>query len=252
MSKSLNGDQPDICLKSNIFREYHLLSADGLIQLDFKTACNIFRLDENRFNEISRKLGLLYISGSITFGNVCMANNPEVRPEFRQTFSSSDLLSYIYAVLHSSSYNANFGKLPHSGIPQIPFPEAETFWQWVEYGRQLRQIHLLKLPEINQSTTNFPKEGDNMVTRKMTITSPGWESDNSSKTTGRIWINDRQYFDNIPPQIWDFFIGSFRPAKKWLKDRHGSVLSKEDIRHFQKITIAIAEIRRLIKEINSD
>jgi hypothetical protein len=62
-------------------------------------------------------------------------------------------------------------------------------------------------------------------------------------------------FDFVP-QIsfkiitWEFYIGGYQPAQKWLKDRKGRVLSYEDIQHYQKIIVALAETDRLMKEID--
>ena len=36
---------------------------------------------------------------------------------------------------------------------------------------------------------------------------------------GRVYINDTQYFDNVPKTVWNFYIGGYQPAQKWLKDR---------------------------------
>jgi hypothetical protein len=48
----------------------------------------------------------------------------------------------------------------------------------------------------------------------------------------------------------DNFIGGYQPAQKWLKDRKGRVLSYDDIQHYQKIIVALAETDRLMKEID--
>lgn len=40
---------------------------------------------------------------------------------------------------------------------------------------------------------------------------------------------------------WDFQIGGYQPAQKWLKDRKGRALSWDDIRHYQKIIKILAE-----------
>jgi hypothetical protein len=48
----------------------------------------------------------------------------------------------------------------------------------------------------------------------------------------------------------EFYIGGYQPAQKWLKDRKGRVLSYEDIQHYQKIVVALAETGKLIKEID--
>jgi len=34
---------------------------------------------------------------------------------------------------------------------------------------------------------------------------------------------------------WEFYIGGYQPAQKWLKDRKGRELSYDDIQHYQKI-----------------
>jgi len=65
-----------------------------------------------------------------------------------------------------------------------------------------------------------------------------------------LWINDQQYFKGIPLNTWEFYIGGYQPAQKWLKDRKGRVLSFEDIMHYQKIIVALTETERIMKEID--
>ena len=67
---------------------------------------------------------------------------------------------------------------------------------------------------------------------------------------GRIWINETQYFENIPLAAWEFYIGGYQPAQKWLKDRKGRTLNFDDILHYQKIIVALSETNRLMKEID--
>ncbi|MEY2829315.1 MAG: hypothetical protein RIQ33_1173, partial [Bacteroidota bacterium] len=67
---------------------------------------------------------------------------------------------------------------------------------------------------------------------------------------GKVWINPTQYFENVPKSAWEFFIGGYQPAQKWLKDRKGIELSFEDIIHYQKIIVALTETDRLMKEID--
>ena len=68
--------------------------------------------------------------------------------------------------------------------------------------------------------------------------------------TGKVYINETQYFNNVPEVAWNFYIGGYQPAQKWLKDRKGRKLEFEDIIHYQKIIVAITETDRLMKEIN--
>ena len=72
----------------------------------------------------------------------------------------------------------------------------------------------------------------------------------SAHQLGTVWINDEQYFDGVPLIAWNFYIGGYQPAQKWLKDRKGRVLNFEDILHYQKIIVALTETARIMMEID--
>jgi very-short-patch-repair endonuclease len=74
--------------------------------------------------------------------------------------------------------------------------------------------------------------------------------DKTKKQTGKVYINDTQYFDNVPQIAWEFYIGGYQPAQKWLKDRKERKLEFDDILHYQKIIVALSETDRLMKEID--
>lgn len=167
------------------------------------------------------------------------------------TFAPLDILDYIYAVLHSPTYRQKYKEFLKIDFPRVPYPkDKETFWQLVELGGELRQIHLLESPKVEASITQYPNDGDNIITRKQTEASPGLKLAHPAAPTGQVWINDRQYFDGVPVIAWEFYIGGYQPAQKWLKDRVGRQLSFEDILHYQKIIVALTETDRLMKIID--
>ena len=53
----------------------------------------------------------------------------------------------------------------------------------------------------------------------------------------------------MPEIAWNFYIGGYQPAQKWLKDRRGRSLSFDDITHYQKIIKILVETDRIMKEI---
>lgn len=83
----------------------------------------------------------------------------------------------------------------------------------------------------------YPVDGDNVVIK------PKFEN-------GKVFINDTQYFNNVPQIAWEFYIGGYQPAQKWLKDRKDRKLEFEDILHYQKIIVTLFETDRLMKEID--
>ncbi len=64
----------------------------------------------------------------------------------------------------------------------------------------------------------------------------------------RVFINKDQYFEGVNPKAWEFCIGGYQVCEKWLKDRRGRELSYDDIRHYQKVVVALAETIRLMHE----
>lgn len=54
----------------------------------------------------------------------------------------------------------------------------------------------------------------------------------------------------MPEKAWNFYIGGYQPAEKWLKDRRDRTLSVDEIRHYQKIIVALMETDRLMQEID--
>jgi hypothetical protein len=122
----------------------------------------------------------------------------------------------------------------------------------VKLGGEIRQIHLLESPTVEQYITQYPEDGNNKVGKIF--------FEKTSETLGRVYINYEktpplgvgglQYFDNVPQVAWEFYIGGYQPAQKWLKDRKDRKLEFDDILHYQKIIVAISETDRLMKKID--
>ena len=70
------------------------------------------------------------------------------------------------------------------------------------------------------------------------------------ETNERVLINEDQYFEGVPGAEWEFRMGGYQVLDKWLKDRRGRGLSSSDVRHYQRIVVALSETRRLMHEID--
>ena len=200
------------------------LYQDTISQISIQSAARIPNLNIEIIRKLSENLGLTF--------------TPE-KETTKNTFSPIDILDYIYAVLHSPTYREKYKEFLKIDFPRIPYPKDQnTFWQLVNLGCKLRQIHLLESSEVNKFITQYPVNGDNAV-------------DKVNYKDCKVYINDTQYFANVPEIAWNFYIGGYQPAQKWLKDRKGRELSFEDILHYQKIIVALTETDRLMKEINN-
>jgi predicted helicase len=213
---------------------YHVNNGQQSIEDEAERTPN---LDKKIVKAIEAKLGL-------TFTNE--------KESTKGTFAPIDILDYIYAVLHSPIYRDKYKEFFKIDFPRVPYPkDTTTFWQLVKLGGEIRQIHLLEAPQTENYITTYPADGDNIVTRKMSKNNIGFELTNEEKQTGKVWINDEQYFDGVPHVAWNFYIGGYQPAQKWLKDRRERELSFDDILHYQKIIVALSETDRLMKEVDT-
>lgn len=156
------------------------------------------------------------------------------------------VFDYIYGVLHCPAYRETYAEFLKIDFPRVPFPSSpETFRDISEKGEALRRLHLMEDEAVGATPYRF--DGQGPEGQDGVVDKPRYEN-------GRIYINGKgdggQYFDDIPPVAWDFPIGGYQPAQKWLKDRKGRTLSWDDILHYQKIIKILAETDRIMKEIS--
>ena len=164
------------------------------------------------------------------------AYEDEQRPN---AFSPEDLLDYIYAVLHSPGYRETYRELLKTDFPRAPFPaDKKQFRALVKLGAELRALHLMKSEKLNKLTTAYPQTGDNIVRQV-------------AREKDKVRINKTQYFAEIPEAAWRFHIGGFQPAQKYLKERKDRKLAPDEIRHYQKIIVALVETAKIMQKIDA-
>ena len=164
--------------------------------------------------------------------------NPQIVQEIESKVGETtpeSIFDYIYGILHSPSYREKYREFLKIDFPRVPYPEnKEKFEYYRKYGEQLRKLHLMI--DGPQSEVMFPVAGDCMVEKIV------YDKE-------RVYINKTQYFDNVPQVAWNFYIGGYQPAQKYLKDRKGRVLSVDEVKHYEKIITVLCETDRIMHEI---
>lgn len=196
-------------------------------QSAFESAVRVPNLNMEIVNKIATDMGLFFAPEE-SKGTTVETNQ----------LTPLNILDYIYAVLHSPKYREKYKEFLKIDFPRVPYPkDQKTFFDLVELGSQLREIHLLENPIVNKYITQYPEDGDNVVTKPL-------------YKDGKVYINDTQFFANVPEVAWNFYIGGYQPAQKWLKDRKGRELSYEDILHYQRIIVALKETDGIMGRID--
>lgn len=97
-------------------------------------------LNPEIINKVADSLNLQFISDKEREGNVCFVNSNELRHEFRQSFTSIDLLDYCYAILHSA-----INEISEINSVRIPITsDSSAFWKLVKHGSELGREDSLK------------------------------------------------------------------------------------------------------------
>jgi predicted helicase len=170
---------------------------------------------------------------------------PDGQGNLKNTFGPEDVFHYAYAVFHSPTYRSRYAEFLKIDFPRLPLTRDKAlFARLVELGRELVGLHLLE--NVPAPQANYPQPGDNLVTR----TGKSAYKPPTSEAPARVFVNDSQYFDNVPPEVWGFYVGGYQVCEKWLKDRKGRRLSYDDIEHYRKITEALRQTLRITEEID--
>lgn len=158
-------------------------------------------------------------------------------------FGSPDefhIFDYIYGALQCPAYLNAYAVFLKEDFPRIPKPSSPNeFWHVSRKGGQLRKLHLLKDPILNNLPITLTGKGKGIVEH------PRYQN-------GRISINQSQGFDGVPEDVWNCYVGGFQVAQKWLKSRKGRELTLNDIKHYQRILKILDETIRIRNSIIMD
>jgi predicted helicase len=160
--------------------------------------------------------------------------------DLAKTLGPEDIFHYAYAVFHSPEYRSRYAEFLKIDFPRLPLTgNLGLFRALAKLGRELVAVHLLESPMLDKPRTEFIG-GRNPEVEKVSY----------SKNT--VWIDKAQTvgFRGVPEEVWNFHIGGYQVCEKWLKDRKGRRLSKDDITHYHKIVIALSETIRIMSEID--
>lgn len=176
--------------------------------------------------ELSEKLGLSFV--------------PDGTGDLAETFGPEDVFHYAYAVFHSPAYRERYAEFLKRDFPRLPLTsERGLFTALAGKGAELVGLHLMTSPILDRLITRFPEGGDNVV-----------EKVRYDTANNRVHINGAQYFEGVSEETWGFRVGGYQVLDKWLKDRRGRALTSADVRHYQRIVVALTETRRLMREID--
>ncbi len=124
-----------------------------------------------------------------------------------------DIFHYIYAVLHNPKYREKYELNLKRDFPRIPF--YNDFNQWVNWGKQLMELHL-----NYESISPYPLTIINVgVNGRSPLQSTPKTKLKADKTKGQIIIDEEAILENVPNIAWEYQLGN-RSAIEWILDQY--------------------------------
>jgi len=159
--------------------------------------------------------------------NIASTILEKFRSHFGIQIKPEEIFHYIYAVLYSNIYRSRYAEFLKMDFPRIPFTsDVGLFQQMADLGRRLADLHLLRAKELETPLARFQGHGNGRVEKVI-------------YKEGRVYINQSQYFEPVPLEVWSYQIGGYQVCSKWLKDRKGRILSLDEIKKYCQIVTAL-------------
>lgn len=157
-------------------------------------------------------------------------------------------------MLHSPAYRARYADYLKNDFARIPLPGSRALFEaLVPVGTELVALHLLDADALailkDPKGIRLAGSGEARVAHK-----PEYDA-----KLGRLTINTTRWFESVPQVAWDFHVGGYQPAQKWLKDRaakggkkasDGRILTDDDILHYRRMISALTRTAEVMPKID--
>jgi len=213
-------------------RAYPLHIYEGPLSFDLRRRDSVERDSKHKKHNLNPKF-LRNLAGRLQLPQSGMHDVPD-------GLTAEDIFHYAYAVFHSPGYRDRYAEFLRSDFPRLPLTgKLGLFRELARLGGKLTGLHLMESARLAEPITQF------IGGRNPKIEKVLW-----SRNT--VWLDKPQTagFYGVPESVWNCHIGGYQVCEKWLKDRKGRTLTKDDIAHYQKIVVALQETIRLMEEID--
>lgn len=160
------------------------------------------------------------------------------------TISKEDIFHYTYAVLHNPAYRIKYELNLKRSLPRLPF--YVNFNQWVNWGKQLMDLHInYETVEVYPLTRiDFPldesRDANHVSTPKVRL--------KADKDKGMIILDDITRLSGIPKIAWEYCLSN-RSALEWILEQYKEKKPKDPTVAAQFNTYRFADYKEQIIDL---
>lgn len=207
----------DIFVAKNIIDSHYIGSktyiAPFILNIDEFTNEKIYNINENVAQTLTQNL------------------NRKIEPK--------DIFDYCYGILNNPQYIKENNDFLIRDCPRIPIIENEImFKKYVEYGSQLRELHLMK----------------NNIQKELTLEccNNNLLIENVKYQNGKLNINKETSILGITEDVYNYYLGGYQVIDKWLKSHKGENLTIDSFNHIKKIVGIIEETIKIQEKLEKE
>jgi hypothetical protein len=163
---------------------------------------------------------------------------------YKKKFGSRELtpehiLHYCYGILHCNFYRDTYAEFLKFDFPRIPFTgNHKLFLRIAELGNELVHLHLVKHKSISKTVAKYRGKGDDKILKLK------YDEENSF-----LYINERNYFEGISNEVWNYTVGGYQVLDKYLKGIEDKLM--KDPALFCKVIAAITHTIEIQQKLDS-
>lgn len=163
-----------------------------------------------------------------------------LRSAYERQPTPEEVFYFVYAVFYSNAYRKKYSEFLKTDFPRVPFThDFQLFLKLAGKGMKLVDLHLLKSRELEKPIAKCEGTGD------LRVVKVSYDAERKC-----VHINSNKYFNGVQPAVWEYHIGGYQVAEKWLKDRKGRILSSKEVSVYSNVVTAIAETIKIQKSLD--
>ncbi|MFC9836509.1 DEAD/DEAH box helicase [Rhodococcus sp. NPDC127530] len=153
--------------------------------------------------------------------NITDATLAEYRKAYGSAMTKDDIFFYVYGILHSPTYRAEFASNLKKMLPRIP--QVKDFYGFSEAGRALSELHIgyenvAPYEDLTETATGAASAEELYRVQKMTF--------GKGKDRSTIIYNNHITLSGIPDDAYRYTLGS-KSAIEWVMERYQVTVHKE-------------------------
>lgn len=175
---------------------------------------------------------------------------------------ADSLFFHILAVTRAPDYEAENAGALEQDWPRIPISATRAqLAASAALGRRVGDllrpdIPFTPPPELRALAVPARMDDAQLTADDLTVTVRYGGIGRYDPATGRLWWNDRAFWDHVPPAVWAFTIGGYPVVKKWLDYRHIEKLRRplrlDEVRYVSEMVRRIAALLALGPDLDAN